>query len=572
ILQCLLDTIYEVREFINASRPLLRLPAEILCQIMSHIPAAAHESQCHYDRSAWRQDLRDTAMIVPISQSCRRLRRVALDNPSLWTSITADGRPCQGVFTERSRGLPLHVYMPSQFEGTSRGVTLDSVTSDILARAQNLLVGIEPPFGAAAIIESLSSGPLPMLESLSLMFNVDKRVVDESAVHTPLPYVTKESVPRLTRIHLKSYSLVPTNILSSLTHLALSRLWLPSIHKKLEEILSVCYCLESLDLEGVGDNREQGQYHGFEYHLETPSALPACRRLRRAVMKYMHGTLASYCISLILSKPPQLALQILRTRSLTLPVIPVELFHNAAKVSIGRYSGLRSNPFIWGLTTSSPQCTLRMTCPEPTPVPHDWGDLLHADLEPVLKHPALRDAEFRELWLVDASPSEDGNACPVEPDAHCIRSATIAMHALETVVLAEESQAKWAHAAPPSLRLLPDGRDPAFSAPRLNTLRIVHGYLWSLENTSHVAEDNDWLDLSVVLDDMASGAYDYLKHISIEVPYHVQLDQAHLKALAESFTSVQVTVAEQAPVMELPEYCFEPYAWPDPQPWPLSRW
>ncbi|KAI0353144.1 hypothetical protein OH77DRAFT_631288 [Trametes cingulata] len=583
IVQCMLETIAEIREFSNASRPLLRLPTELLCKIMSHIPTALHDglrAPGHRDSSVWRHEFRDAAMIIPISQSCRQLRRIALDEASLWTGIAVGGpsRSCAKLCADRSRGLPLQIFMSC----ASGEDALNGFSYGLLARSQDILVGKLARNDTQAVLDRLSSGPLPMLESLSLGFQNDKIADIEYNDQLTL---TKECAPRLTRLSLISVDLVSPGLASSLTHLALDNFYKHGVYQGVERVLSVCCSLESLYLRQFMDVNEPEPHP--EYRLPTPRALPACRRLRRAVFESMYTYLASYILSLILSDQPQLAVQLRHVWDAKFFPVPLELFHGTTRLAIGRYSEIRGHPppypryvaFTWGITASGPQYTIRKTYS-----PDVDGFMMAAPIgaqtglgatERVLLHPTVL-AGVRELWLVDVSPSKKGHVAPPVASAQSLlRSMAARMPALETVVLVSESwELAWA-GGPPSLRLLPDGRDPGFTAPRLNTLRVVHGF--PLPPEYHLADgrlsgSDGSLDLSVILDDLSSGAYDYLVHLIIEVRRRDQIFKEQLAVLEEFFSTVQVRVTEQAPTMELPDYCVEPYAWPDKRLWPMKCW
>ncbi|KAI0353143.1 hypothetical protein OH77DRAFT_631254 [Trametes cingulata] len=579
ILQCMLDTVCQVRETVNDSRPLLRLPIEVLCEIMAHIPTAVYdglEFRTIKDRSVWRSEYRDTAMILPISQSCKKLRRIALECPSLWTSITTDRASSNypRIFAERSQGLPLYICLPSISRGKRSTLVLDCFTDDITSRAQDILIGDLPRRDTDNVMRNLLRKPLPVLESLAIRCRDNLETV--SAGYACQLHLTKEYAPRLTRLYLSSIDIALTDITASLTHLALRDLDVTNVHIIVNNILSACRCLESLHLEALTDPSQLRP--APELHLPTPSALATLNRLRHAVIKNMHGYLASYFLSLILSDQPELVLQVLHIWTAPIPPVPLPLLQDVANLAIGRYPRLRGGPsyapFIWGLTASGPKHTLRMTC-HTVDFPIDTP---HSEVQPLLRDSEML-AGVRELWLVDASCSRKGDTLPVAPDAETLLRFIVAdMESLETVVLVEESQAQWARAAPPSLRLLPDGHDPDSCAPFLTTLRIIHGYSSSLDNSARSTGMqcpkgiDDVLDLSVVLDDLASGAYNYLKHLFIEVPRRELVTEEQLEALRSYFSTVQVSVADQAPIMELPDYCTEPYAWPDRRPWPYSCW
>ncbi len=117
----------------------------------------------------------------------------------------------------------------------------------------------------------------------------------------------------------------------------------------------------------------------------------------------------------------------------------------------------------------------------------------------------------------------------------------------------------------------------ANTRPPITTLRIVYGYgpeLRSLQN------HNVWLSriplvLAGILDELASGAYDYLEHLVLEIPHSVSVNPGELARLREHFVTAEVKVMDNMPEMDLPSYCVEQAAWPKSvksEPWPSRLW
>lgn len=163
-------------------------------------------------------------------------------------------------------------------------------------------------------------------------------------------------------------------------------------------------------------------------------------------------------------------------------------------------------------------------------------------------------------------------------EANQVRALIQDMSSLETVVLVNQFQAPWTGASP-SLRLLPDAREGGgHMGPRPSTtVRIAHGYgkhvlqRWSEQSDSIPAAPP--LDLTGILEELASGAYDYIQHLTIEAPYHVAVDGGDVERLREHCYTVQVKVVDVTPTISLPAYRYEPNTWAASDvPWPYKLW
>ncbi|EED84756.1 predicted protein [Postia placenta Mad-698-R] len=111
----LLHTLADVRMSRNAQRPVNRLPVEILSKIFHQIlpPLTPYLEGFSRERFlVWDSffDFKDTDALLPLSHICRRWRDVALDTPTLWTTICNSSHPdAIDEYSLRSRGVPLKV-------------------------------------------------------------------------------------------------------------------------------------------------------------------------------------------------------------------------------------------------------------------------------------------------------------------------------------------------------------------------------------------------------------------------------------------------------------------------------
>ncbi|KAL1940620.1 hypothetical protein VTO73DRAFT_8055 [Trametes versicolor] len=302
--------------------------------------------------------------------------------------------------------------------------------------------------------------------------------------------------------------------------------------------------------------------------LPTPSSLQGCRHLRRVTLAKLDGHLAAFVLSLLV-KSPVLAVQLHNVWSLTWAPsrYPLLSEFKFSKVVIGRYPqpashGMFSPSFVWGFTLSGAERTLRRIDPT-LEVATDTLSHRQEGTDAAL-------ADVRELWIGDTSPAPcDELHVLTSPEADHLRALVRRMPALECVVLVNQLQAPWT-GLPPSLRLLPDAREgDGHVGPRPSTVRIAHGYGKHVLNRWRERPDPTPavppLDLTHVFEELVSGAYEYARHLVIEVPYHVVVDAGDVERLREYCDTVQVKVVNKTPTVALAIGASD-------DPWPYSLW
>ncbi|KAL1940613.1 hypothetical protein VTO73DRAFT_8048 [Trametes versicolor] len=350
------------------------------------------------------------------------------------------------------------------------------------------------------------------------------------------------------------------------------------MHERIAKILSACHALQSLHLDTVSDydHWPHANPSAADDPIPTPSPLPlsACRHLRRIALVWLDGHLITYILSLLREKTP-LAVQVHHVWRNPHYLLPRHFIGAISKVLIGRY----------------PQRAPPHGYPDPHDLPPFWGIMLSGsertarwigdESEGLTRMFCEGDAALagvRELWLADVSPAPcDEPHVLGATDANQLRALIQSMSALETVVLVNQFQAPWM-GAPPSLRLLPDAREEdGHIGPRPSTVRIAHGYgkrvlRWWTERPDPIPAVPP-LDLTGILEELASGAYDYIRHLTIEVPFHVAVDAGDVERLREHCDTVQVHVMDVTPTISLPAYCYEPSTRAASDvPWPYKLW
>lgn len=258
---------------------------------------------------------------------------------------------------------------------------------------------------------------------------------------------------------------------------------------------------------------------------------------------WLDGHLITYILALLREITP-LAVQIHHVWRNCHYLLPRHFIGTISKVLIGRYPQPApphgySVPHdlhpLWGITLHGSDCTARWVGNE-----YEGFICMFCEGDAAL-------AGVRELWLADVSPVPCAEPHMLRATvANQLRALIQAMSALETVVLVNQFQAPWT-GAPPSLRLLPDAREgEGHIGPRPSTVRIAHGYgkhvlRWWTERADPVFAVAP-LDLTGILEELASGAYDYIQHLTIEVPYHVPVDAGDVERLRRYCNTVQVKV------------------------------
>ncbi|OJT07969.1 hypothetical protein TRAPUB_1180 [Trametes pubescens] len=512
-------------------------------------------------------------MLMPISQTCGQLRTIALDSPSLWTSVGDWPRRLSQLFLQRSQGLPLKTFLPNPTLYVHDLGPTDTA-KELLLRVRELdLGGLETLTPA---LEHLFSLPLPNLERLSVQFVevAQPEDADESGQYLFELPLTQERLPRLRRLYLGACDLASYDtVLSSLTHLALHVINVPLVHAMIAAILPECHSLQSLHIEEVEDQDDLFELLGGYRHLPTVSVVPSCGGLRRVSLLSMYNRLAFFILSLVLADQPQLAVQLHKiypdsSRSITMH--HHRLLKNPSQVVIGRYpqpaERVPGGPYVWGMTASgSEQRTLRMV-----------GETLDEVAGMLREGGAATLAGVRELWLTDVSPAacDEPNTLPTA-DVAALSTLVKSMPTLEAVTLVNQFQAPWT-GAPPSLRLLPSVHEDAVSVPRPATVRISYGYGVHVLNwwfsRPHTTPAVRPLDLTGLLEELSSGAYDYIRHLVLETPPLVNINAGDVDRLRALCETVEMRVADETPTMALPAYCDEPAAWPSNEPWPYRLW
>ena len=198
----------------------------------------------------------------------------------------------------------------------------------------------------------------------------------------------------------------------------------------------------------------------------------------------------------------------------------------------GRHGSFRMFDHVVTMILATNECTRRVTT-YPGRSRGRGGD------PPLWVSQVMSSLDIREVWIVNVASSY-----PWPP-------SLLVLSALETVVLVTDHT--YFPAERPSLHLLPSIQDPAFNAPKLTTVRVACGYSDYAVACEHARDRGeitaDKLDLRVVLEELASGAYGFIQHIVLQVTPHLSVNEADVERLREYVPTVEVERVAELPSM-----------------------
>ncbi|KAI1784709.1 hypothetical protein LXA43DRAFT_1041274 [Ganoderma leucocontextum] len=429
----------------------------------------------------------DSSMLVPVTQTCRRLREVALAHPHLWTTFQAS-----------FENLPLIRQME-----WSKHILLNALGSDI-----NILQELPPDsrFGSIhlydisasifgylrTLVEQSSS---PALHSFSLFWHG----WDPEEDTIPL---TPEYAPNLRELAIQYSEALVDKGFPRLTHLALIDVSARNFHARFIRFITECPQLESVALSGFALNFEE------EDAPTDPPSIPL-QHLRHVTFHDFFPNALKYYVTLLQPRVPGSSIQVLAYHaedrvfplSFLLPPHSDEPEPEAqTRICIGVHP---PNPtdtvYAISLTTITFRSTRHLA---------SWNHQLETnDITPskwpstVLSQSTTSTSPLAidEVWLYGVGATTFPRPC--SPLAHFPNA--------RRVVIAVDRRFHYNDA--PTLHLLPSTRDPSCGPIGITTLRIV--------------------PLGQLIQDFRSGGYGYIKHLVLQVTPHIGVDEKELDEL-----------------------------------------
>ena len=516
----------------------------------------------------------DTSMLIPVLQTCRQLRRIALSHTSLWKTIypTSQYALPPAIRLQKGCDTPLIVVINGGFRKVWR--ILDEVE---VQRMQELHVfGLHirhRPSDTTEKIKRFFRSALPLLESI-LLSGVsirDKEDEDNDEDGCPFPL---DAVPISSRhMMLKDVAFIPQNTFPHLTHLCLSDIDTPNCHTDIATLLSRCPNLESLAICFP------------EYRSDTPPIPPgrlppplSLDRLRRVTLELPQSRnrviLMNFYLSLFPMDSPihqPVALQILQLGVTDNVSALGPMLHRVTKAEATHLSlSLRTHPRgrPWehlSVSAAGPKGTFH-ACTEnfrgEETEPRRRLDVPPQPFVDAVLRGCTHLHDVREVWVTSVHPPGTARRFYRDTAEH-FKAAIAALPALETaVVVAVTVIGTGAEVdLEVDLGLLPGAHDPGFASPHLKTLRINVAH----ENgprTGKRKKSVEKIRLTKLLDQIGTGAYGYLENVLLQVTRPLEVDEEDLARLEACFRRVAFQRIDSVPDMPLPEYCTEPHASP----------
>ena len=525
----MLETATALLRVWNSKRPLLRLPNEIIGLIMEHIPDFREDTEEDL-RPIWHSAARDILMLFPISQTCHKLRTVALGNPSLWRHIHSTYNLELGILEllSRSGDLPLTVVT------NGMGVLSVNLLKFTRVRAQELhVVHLDEDIRFLPAVFDL---PWLHLSTLSIIHSEDTRWNGDLPISLSL-------VPRLRYLHLHNVSTFVDGNVPSLTHLSLSKIHLAKCHTDVATFLLSCPNLVNATFDGLTNPA-------------TPRVPPIANlpRLKRVTFHNMTTPIIHFYLTVFSCPRPGLALQVLSSGLIPLRRFPVESL--LSRYSQGGPSVLEiaghpvrdiedpedesddefEHKILVSVTACSETNAFRFC---------RTYDIIEQHLHRIVADKRSL-SKLREVWITDIFASYSQRLTAT------ISSVLASLPVLEMVIVVYD-HSKFPQARP-DLRILPKLSDLSSQSTRLRTLRLVHGF----RKSSGTPQSSAKLSLKSVLLQLLSREYDYLDTLIVQTTPQFHVDDGELYEVMEHIPTVRHEMIVILPFLDLPDYCFEP--------------
>ncbi len=205
-----------IQETMNSHCPINRMPPELLALVFSMVPSAL-SLPGYIGPSAAKQ----TYELLPITHVCRGWRALALDIPSLWSTLceTASGHSASSIFRARTQQAPLVVYVD---HGRPSAALAEALGSG--AKVTELHLHDLHELAPAELASAFLGFPAHRLER-AIVRRRSVRVPTADLGSPPMKPVVElfdGSAPRLKSLVLHDVPFLPSNWFESMTHMRLS--------------------------------------------------------------------------------------------------------------------------------------------------------------------------------------------------------------------------------------------------------------------------------------------------------------------------------------------------------------
>ena len=551
---------------------MFKLPIEILQKILEQVPVPLPTEPYNF-RPFWYTSAMNTDTLMPVLQTCRQLRRIALSHLSLWNTISTTLRhyPFPHVHLQNDCEIPSIAIF--DYDNHSRNDPLDSV-DEILDphRIQELHICNlriqSPPDDIVAKIHRYFSAGLPLLESLSIsrLFTIPDWEWEETPVYEDECPFPLNDAPILRHMMLEDVSFIPQNAFPYLTHLTLRDICFPGCHIKIANLLSRCPNLENLIICSPCD----ADLLDLSERCPPSLNLSHLCRVTLKLPQECDPTIDFYLSLFPLDSP---ACQPATFQILDLPEMDDasglgQMLSRITKAEASHLSLVllprpeySSECYVYfSVSAAGPKGTFHVLTklfldPDAFPQPFPFLDAILCG--------CVHLRAVREVWVTSIPPWV-GTLVRHDMTEH-YRSAIAALPALETVVMVVAAVGPQLDV---DLGMLPSARDPGFASPKFKTLRIVNG---SGAHTDRGPVEK--VRLTKLLNQVGTGAYGYIENVVLQMTRRLAVNRKDLARLEAHFGRVTFQRIDSMPTMPLPEYCTEPYAGPGgSSTWHGSLW
>ncbi|KAI0757648.1 hypothetical protein C8Q80DRAFT_114002 [Daedaleopsis nitida] len=539
----------------NARRPLVGLPEETLHQILSHIPEPADRGNFPRFNPHWKSECRNTLMLVPVTQTCHRLREVAVGNPLLWRHGCTKPRQTTLPFVcSRSQTVPLTVVLSDpallnivqRFRDTCPPEYFQHVRDLCqpvhLQRIRELHLCTGEDSDSPRLFYGHFDSLWPALEYLTLHTTIN---------HSTSLELVPEHMPRLRYLDLW---VIPSQLSKSgfptLTHLSVSASISQSDRgQELVDFIFACPSLESLILSLFNMSPA---VHGPP-RVVFPIPQTVLPRLRRVILRDMTLIMLRFYLSAfeLHIRNDIISVQVLGLRDYDISpefpwdaVLPYNSYCRKDKSLLVMLqhtpSDDRQHGSVLSLTATGPKTTVRVA--DSSYYPND-----------LRLHQASFLAGVRDVWI-------DFPQLELKHTA-IISTMLMAVPTLETVTLVTD-HTRYRGSTGPCLHAIPKYSERAGGSSRIRILRFVHGFSIYEPQTPPRQESHQWdplempmkLDLSSLLAGFASGEYDYFDELVLQTTADLEVDADAVARLREYVPVVRVERIEGLPEPPVPKF------------------
>ncbi|KAM5542238.1 hypothetical protein V8D89_004111 [Ganoderma adspersum] len=539
---------------VNARRPIFTLPTELFNHIMEEIlPTVVPIGSSKIDQF-WRPMFRDSTALIPVSQTCRHFRQIALAHPKWWSSLASLKTKLFPLCATNSWPMSLTV-VPFPEDETDVFKAFDDTAASrieevhVVRGNRTIMRGVRGLFSM--------DKRAPALKALTCIATLGDR--DHMFLH-PLSFTLypertwalKHLV--LDRTEFSFHGSLPYQM-PSVTHLVFANL--STSHRNIAQLISSCPNLQTLVLSHLLSKAQDGVVPNTPFSLST--------RIRRVALHDLRRGAIHFYLTLIQPSPDgglKTALQILNEQVHHNqfgyePLIEQRLAGKATHLRIGVFTDTASS-YRFSVTFASRVNALRFASTAGSLAasryrrPDNWlSRLLHADVADL--------SDVREAWLLNTTAPFTIYLTKFQV---AVRSAMSALSALETLTLVtiDHPSDGPGNLVRPGVSVVPTTDDSDWGCHRLTTLRLVHydalpPRAQGDPNVFTFARRPIWLDFSRMLHQLSLGGYGYLERLEVQASPRFAIDEREVAALRKHFKEVVVERILELPRMWLPPVC-----------------